>query len=74
MCWTVLADAVRRSGGAEPGHHLRREPLHLLGLVEERGEEDELGARLGDLAHPLDARVRRTCDRDRLDAAMPKSA
>jgi len=42
---------------AERRDHLGREPLELLGVVEERVEQDQLGAGVRDRAHAGDARL-----------------
>jgi hypothetical protein len=38
----------------EPGHHPGRQALHLLGIVEERVEEDHLAAYFGHLGQIAD--------------------
>jgi hypothetical protein len=49
----------------EGGDDLGGQAFHVLGLVEERGEEDQVGAGLGHLARSTYAVLRRPGDRDR---------
>src|SRR6267142_5655787 len=61
----VLQRALR-----ELGHHLGHQALHLLGLVEDRVEQNQLSAGPCDVAQTLHAGVGRPVDRDGLQAAQ----
>src|SRR5262245_22501954 len=53
-----------RSFSLERGDHVAGETLEVLGLVEDRVEDDETDARSGQLADPVDALLGRPPDGD----------
>ena len=65
-----VAEAATRNpyNSGDVGHHLGRQALHLLGFVEEWGQQDSWAPASATSRRP-DARLRRTGDGDRLEAA-----